>query len=120
MGTFYFVSVKGEPVLMSYHSGSCSDIHALRLLVEQYAPPSSCFYSWRFKPPPGVGVQRFWDHLKAKGEPSKGLDMDGWVAELMAKDCTQHGVYRDCCICMQCYRTGWLEYFSGTPGRLGV
>jgi hypothetical protein len=67
MGTFFFVSVRGEPVLMSFNSSNASDLHAQRLFVQQHAPPGSCFYSWRFKPPPGIGVQRFWDHLKAKG-----------------------------------------------------
>jgi len=67
MGTFCFVSVNGEPVLMSFDSGACSSFHAARLFVQQHAPPGYCFYSWRFKPPPGVGVQRFWEHLKAKG-----------------------------------------------------
>jgi hypothetical protein len=68
MGAFYFVSVRGEPLLMSFNSSNASDLHVLRLFVQQHAPPGSCFYSWRFKPPPGIGVQRFWDHLKAKGE----------------------------------------------------
>jgi hypothetical protein len=67
MGTFYFVSVRGEPVLMSFNSSNASDLHTQLLFVQQHAPPGSCFYSWRFKPPPGVGVQHFWDHLKAKG-----------------------------------------------------
>jgi hypothetical protein len=75
MGVLYFVSVRGEPLLMSFNSSNASDLHILRLFVQQHAPPGSCFYSWRFKPPPGVGVQRFWDHLKAKGVQSPLLHL---------------------------------------------
>lgn len=67
MGTFYFVSVDGEPVLMGYDPTECSGIHLVRLFLQQHAPAGSCFYSWRFKPPVGVGIEKFWDVLRSKG-----------------------------------------------------
>jgi isoaspartyl dipeptidase IadA len=67
MGTFYFVSVDGEPVLMGYDPTECSGIHLVRLFLHQHAPEGSCFYSWRFKPPVGVGIEKFWDVLRSKG-----------------------------------------------------
>lgn len=66
MGTLFFVGVAGQPVLLSCECGVGS-LHAVRLFVQQHAPPGSCFLSWRFKPPPALTVSHFWELLRSKG-----------------------------------------------------
>lgn len=75
MGIFYFVSVRGEPVLCSYETTRLHGVHAPKTFVDMHAAPGSCFYSWRFKPPIGVGIRQFWEHLKAKGGRGYGCVM---------------------------------------------
>lgn len=81
-GTMFFAAVDGEPVLLGLDTSAASMLHVARMFVEQHAPPGSTFYAWRFKPPPGVDIDRFWQHLRSKG---------AWIPVLAAvSNCSFH------------------------------